>query len=82
MVQIAPSQPYASLPLWRHGRFKFRFARSKWLATCLDYYAAAGWYEQLSRLSDAELARRGLSRDSLARDICATCDRETPGSEL
>jgi hypothetical protein len=27
-------------------------------------------YEQLSRLSDAELKRRGLSRDTLARDVC------------
>jgi hypothetical protein len=37
--------------------------------TAADYYAAAGIYEQLSRLSDAELNRRGLSRDTLARDI-------------
>jgi hypothetical protein len=37
--------------------------------TCADYYAAAAVYEQLSRLSDAELSRRGLSRDTLARDI-------------
>lgn len=34
-----------------------------------DHYAAANIYEQLSRLSDAELKRRGLSRDTLARDI-------------
>jgi hypothetical protein len=37
--------------------------------TCADYYAAAAAYEQLSRLSDAELHRRGLARDTLARDI-------------
>ena len=32
-------------------------------------YAAAAVYQQLSALSDAELARRGLSRASLARDV-------------
>jgi hypothetical protein len=40
-----------------------------------DYYAAAAMYEQLSRLSGAELQRRGLSRETLARDVCAACDR-------
>ena len=44
-------------------------------STCADYYAAAGLYEQLRGLSDAELQRRGLSRDTLARDVCETCDR-------
>lgn len=38
--------------------------------TCADYWTAAAIYEQLSRLSDAELHRRGLSRMNLARDIC------------
>jgi hypothetical protein len=42
----------------------------EWLRTCADYYEAAGAYEDLVRLSDAELARRGLSRDTLARDLC------------
>jgi hypothetical protein len=40
-----------------------------WITTAADYYAAAAVYEQLSRLSDAELNRRGLSRATLARDI-------------
>jgi hypothetical protein len=40
-----------------------------------DYYAAAATYEQLSRLSDAELNRRGLSRANLGRDVCAAFDR-------
>ena len=54
-----------------------RFARiAAWLETCADYYAAAAMYEQLSRLSDAELQRRGLSRDSLARDACASAERQ------
>jgi hypothetical protein len=42
-----------------------------WAETCADYYAAAATYEQLSALSDAESARRGLSRATLARDLCA-----------
>lgn len=39
-----------------------------------DSYAAAALYEQLSRLSDAELGRRGLARDTLARDVRAACE--------
>jgi hypothetical protein len=42
-----------------------------WIETCADYYEAAARYDQLSRLSDAELHRRGLSRASLARQVCA-----------
>ena len=49
-------------------------AVSDWLRVCAEYCAAARAYEQLARLSDAELARRGLSRATLARDICATFD--------
>jgi hypothetical protein len=43
--------------------------------TCADYYAAAALYDQLRGLSDAELEHRGLSRDTLARDVCDKCDR-------
>jgi hypothetical protein len=46
-----------------------------WLATAAEYYSAAAVYEQLSRLSDGELQRRGLSRATLASDICRACDR-------
>jgi len=46
-----------------------------WIKATADYHAAAAMYEQLSRLSDAELQRRGLSRATLARDICNACDR-------
>ncbi len=45
-----------------------------WIKACGDYYAAAALYEQLSALSDAELTRRGLSRATLARDVCAAYD--------
>jgi hypothetical protein len=36
---------------------------------CADHYAAAAAYEHLSRLSDAELKHRGLSRGILVRDL-------------
>jgi hypothetical protein len=39
-----------------------------WAETCADYYAAAAMYEHLSRPSDAELARQGPSRATLARE--------------
>jgi hypothetical protein len=48
-----------------------------WLATAADYYTAAAVYEQHYRLSDSELQRRGLSRATLARDMCQACDRAT-----
>lgn len=60
----------------RCGRYRRLRARvATWLRTCADYYEAAALYEELSRLSDAELARRGLERPNLARDLCAACDR-------
>jgi hypothetical protein len=46
-----------------------------WIEACADYYAASVMYEELLRLSDAELRRRGLSRETLARDICTVFDR-------
>jgi hypothetical protein len=46
-----------------------------WADACADHYATAAMYEQLSALSDTELARRGLSRATLARDVLAECDR-------
>lgn len=45
-----------------------------WIRTAADYYAAAAAYEQLSKLSNAELRRRGLSRATLARDVCEAYD--------
>ena len=42
-----------------------------WCTAWSDYYAAAEMYRQLSRLSNAELERRGLSRATLARDVVA-----------
>jgi len=40
-----------------------------WVKNCADRYAAAAVYEELSRLSDAELRHRSLTRDILARDL-------------
>lgn len=40
-----------------------------WVETCAEYRAAAAIYEQLTALSDAELARRGLSRSTLAHHV-------------
>jgi hypothetical protein len=47
----------------------------RWATTCADYYTAATMYEQLCKLSGAELKRRGLNRAALARDVCDSCDR-------
>ena len=48
---------------------------SEWFDSCANHYAAAGMYERLSRLSDAELGHRGLSRATLAQDLFRGCDR-------
>jgi hypothetical protein len=52
------------------SRFRSQLNRLvQWLKGCADNYAAAAAYENLSRLSDAELRHRSLSRDVLARDL-------------
>jgi hypothetical protein len=76
--QIFPAEALAAgEPAWTLSNCIRRLGRriGTWVDTCADYYAAAAMYEQLSRLSDAELARRGLSRATLAHDVRATCDR-------
>jgi hypothetical protein len=50
-----------------------------WANSCADYYAAAAMYEQLSALSSAELHKRSLSRDTLARDVFQSCDSNVRG---
>jgi hypothetical protein len=40
------------------------------LAVCRASWEAAALYEDLSRLSDAELDRRGIPRDELHRRVC------------
>jgi hypothetical protein len=46
-----------------------------WIDVCADCYAATAMHEQLSRLSDTELQRRGLARADVARHVCAATDR-------
>ncbi|HWE20265.1 MAG TPA: hypothetical protein VG758_24325 [Hyphomicrobiaceae bacterium] len=47
------------------------------LAVCVDAWAAAGLYEELSRLPDAELERRGIPRDGLNRCVFEIVTRHT-----
>ncbi len=51
---------------------------SAWRTVSANYYEAAAIYDDLARLSDVELHRRGLSRETLARDVCETCERLKP----
>jgi hypothetical protein len=51
-----------------------RMRTAAWLRTCATYYRAAVMYERLAGLSNAELQRRGLSRATLARDVCEAYD--------
>jgi hypothetical protein len=79
MTTYEPFSPPRSLVIGRasswHGRYRrLRVRIAAWFRTCVDYYEAAALYEELNRLSDAELARRGLSRPNLARDVCAARD--------
>src|SRR5262245_63369724 len=79
MTQYQHVTPAATTPLWLNS---LGARIMVWATTCADcyaaardYYAAAAMYEQLSTLCDAELARRGFSRATLARDVCELCDR-------
>jgi len=69
---LAGGEPAAPLSNWIKSISPRLMA---WVGSCADHYAAAALYEQLSALSDAQLARRGLSRGSLAHDLHAACDR-------
>jgi hypothetical protein len=59
----SPAQPFTSRmsALWRYLAVAAK--------TCIRYHEAAMLYETLSRLDNAELRRRGLSRCNLAHDI-------------
>lgn len=64
------------------GRAKALWYRLKeWTRVAVNHYRAAAAYEQLSRLSDAGLRQRGLSRETLARDLveAAAAHRFTEG---
>ena len=73
---IAPTETVASLScLIKSLPRRVRM----WANSCADYYAAAAMYEQLSALSNAELHKRSLSRDALARDVFQSCDSNVRG---
>jgi hypothetical protein len=69
--QLVPSRlvAFATAPLLRSGFGLLVTRLAAWVRDCADRYAAAAAYEHLSRLSDAELEHRGLSRDILVRDL-------------
>ena len=71
MEAHAPAEPAAQLTGWIKSVGR-RIAAS--VSACADYYAAASLYDELRGLSDAELRHRGLSRDTLARDVCQSAD--------
>ena len=64
--RLAARGPAASASVWLKS-LSLRIVA--WARHCADCWAAAAMYEQLSHLSDAELARRGLSRGTLAHDV-------------
>jgi hypothetical protein len=65
------ASPESAVPDWIRS---IGHRLSAWASACADYYSAAALYDELRTLSDAELQRRGLSRDTLARDVCKACD--------
>jgi hypothetical protein len=52
---------------------------ASWVQDCADHWAAAALYDSLRGLSDTELHRRGLSRDTLARDVLQSGDHTARG---
>jgi hypothetical protein len=72
----SPETTDAASPSTRMDRPRGFWTRiTNWLSVCADYYEAAALYEEFNALSDAELARRGIRRANLARDVCEACDR-------
>jgi hypothetical protein len=65
-LRSAPAGPVRALS--RFARRLYRAISAYFLAQ-LDAHAATAMYEQLSRLSDAELARRGMTRADLHRHV-------------
>jgi hypothetical protein len=65
---IAPQPRRASAPATQSFEFFLAWVDA-WFTTCRAYYRAAIAYEELYRLSDAELRQRGTTRRTLARDV-------------
>jgi hypothetical protein len=74
-MQSHTNLPAAGNPIgwalsWSHDEARRLGARIlAFLTTCADSYAAATLYQELSRLSDTELERRGMPRGDLHRHI-------------
>src|SRR5262245_27671464 len=51
-----------------------------WIEATADLWAAAALYNGLRQLSDSELHRRGLSRETLARDVLRKHEEGNRGS--
>jgi len=64
--RLAATGPAAPVSVWLKSIGQ-RIAA--WANHCAHCWVAASMYEQLSHLSDAQLARRGLSRGTLAHDV-------------
>lgn len=76
--QTSPLQPRALGGERRRGWLGAIQRRlAAWWRICRSYYSAAAAYEELSRLSDAELERRGLDRSSLAKELCQEHERNS-----
>jgi hypothetical protein len=56
----------ASLFNWIKSRTK---GIASWVQSTADLWAAAALYDGLRGLSDAELRKRGFSRDTLVQDV-------------
>jgi predicted phosphoribosyltransferase len=70
LAPVSPCTTAASLSSSVKSLARFFVTR---VNACADHYAAAAMYEQLSKLSNAELHKRGLSRDALVRDVHQAC---------
>ena len=72
----APAALANAAPLLLSGhRSSLPMRIADWIAVATNYDIATAVYEQLCKLPDAELRGRGLSRATLAWDICQACDR-------
>lgn len=72
IVENAPATQQTPAPdRAQLGALKARLAA--WIESCVAHNQAAALYDRLSRLSDAELNRRGFTRATLARDVCDAC---------
>lgn len=76
-ISRSNGKPFGALGLSMSRRLRaLRAHLAAWVGTCADYYQAAALYDDLSRLSDAELGRRGQSRATLAWDLSQSCEQQ------